>query len=212
MKHYVDITLLPDAEANLGFLWQKVYQQIHIALAENKIADDRSAISLSIPKYGDKAFPLGNQIRLIATEAQLTKLDITKWLNRLTDYVHIKSVKAVPDTVSQFACFKRKHIKGSKRLEKSLESKARHQVKKFEVDYDECLTALKKRHCVDNSPPPFISLQSLSSDKNMTLLEQAKFPLFITMEMHNAEVQGEFNCYGLSSLDVAKTATVPWFE
>jgi CRISPR-associated endonuclease Csy4 len=212
MKYYLDITLLPDAEANLGFLWQKVYQQIHIALAENKIADNRSAISLSIPKYGDKSFPLGNQIRLIATEAQLTKLDITKWLNRFTDYVHIKSVKAVPDTVSQFACFKRKHVKGVKRLEQNLESKARHQVTKFGVDYDECLKTLKQRHCKDYSTLPFISLQSLSSDKNVTPLEQAKFPLFITMEIHKTAAEGEFNCYGLSSLDLAKTATVPWFE
>lgn len=212
MKYYLDITLLPDAEANLGFLWQKVYQQIHIALAEHKIADDRSAISLSIPKYGDKAFPLGNQIRLIATEAQLTKLDISKWLNRLTDYVHIKSVKAVPDTVSQFACFKRKHVKGGKRLERSLESKALHQTTKFGVNYDECLKALKQRHTDEDTTLPFIALQSLSSDKNVTPLEYAKFPLFITMEIYNAAAEGEFNCYGLSSLDLAKTATVPWFD
>ncbi|MBL1422430.1 MAG: type I-F CRISPR-associated endoribonuclease Cas6/Csy4, partial [Alphaproteobacteria bacterium] len=44
MKYYLDITILPDEEANLGFLWHKVYQQIHIALVENKIADNQSAI------------------------------------------------------------------------------------------------------------------------------------------------------------------------
>jgi CRISPR-associated endonuclease Csy4 len=146
MKYYLDITLLADAETNLGFLWQKVYQQIHIALAENKIADDRSAISVSIPKYGDKSSPLGNKIRLIASEWQLTKLDISQWLSLLADYVHIKSIKIVPANVTQFACFKRKHVKGSKRLEQSLESKARHQATKFDADYGESLKALKQRY------------------------------------------------------------------
>lgn len=51
MDYYQDITLLPDAEVNLGFLWQKVFQQVHIALVEHKVADNRSAIALSIPKY-----------------------------------------------------------------------------------------------------------------------------------------------------------------
>jgi len=59
MKYYLDITLLPDAETNLGFLWHKVYQQVHIALVENKVAKNQSEIAVSFPEYGSKAFPLG---------------------------------------------------------------------------------------------------------------------------------------------------------
>ena len=71
MKYYIDITLLPDAEANLGFLWQKVYQQIHLALAENKIGKNQSEIALSFPEYGNKAYPLGDKLRLLSqSEAQ----------------------------------------------------------------------------------------------------------------------------------------------
>ena len=86
MKYYLDITLLPDAEANIGFIWHKVYQQIHLALAENKTAKNQSAIALSFPKYGEE-FPLGNTLRLLANEqSQLDKLNVEKWLSRLTDY------------------------------------------------------------------------------------------------------------------------------
>ncbi|MBW6453087.1 MAG: type I-F CRISPR-associated endoribonuclease Cas6/Csy4, partial [Methyloprofundus sp.] len=77
MNYYLDITLLPDAEANLGFLWQKIFQQVHIALVDNKVADNESAIALSIVNYGDKDFPLGNKLRLLAkNEEALQKLDI----------------------------------------------------------------------------------------------------------------------------------------
>ena len=51
MNYYQDITLLPDADIGLYFLWQKVYQQIHLALVENKSADNASAIGVAFPEY-----------------------------------------------------------------------------------------------------------------------------------------------------------------
>ncbi|HHL31776.1 MAG TPA: type I-F CRISPR-associated endoribonuclease Cas6/Csy4, partial [Oceanospirillales bacterium] len=81
MNYYQDITLLPDAEITLGFIWQKVYQQVHIALADNKIAENQSAIAVAFPEYGSKGFPLGRKLRLLAeTQEQLEQLDIKKWL------------------------------------------------------------------------------------------------------------------------------------
>ena len=94
MKYYLDITLLPDAEANLGFLWQRVFQQVHIALVDNKIGDNESAIALSIPGYKSidskaKDFPLGDKLRLLAdNEGTLVKLNIQKWLNRQGSYLN----------------------------------------------------------------------------------------------------------------------------
>ena len=86
MKYYLDITLLPDAEANLGFLWQKVYQQVHLALVENKIAENESAIGISFPKYKESDFPLGDKLRLFSeTQEQFKQLELKKWFNRLTD-------------------------------------------------------------------------------------------------------------------------------
>ena len=87
MKYYQEIRLLADAEASLGFLWQKIYQQIHLALAENKVGEHESAIGLSFPGYyvpkekgkkqQGKGFPLGDKIRLFAnSKEELEKLEL----------------------------------------------------------------------------------------------------------------------------------------
>ena len=84
MKYYQDITLLPDAEVSLGFIWEKVYQQIHLMLVEHKLDTNVSEVGLSFPAYGEKAFPLGRQLRLLAeSEASLSRLNVEKWLRRL---------------------------------------------------------------------------------------------------------------------------------
>jgi len=191
MKYYLDITLLPDAEANLGFLWQKVYQQIHIALVENKIAENQSAIAVSFPKYGDKEFPLGNTLRLLTKDkSQLEKLNVEKWLSRLADYSHLKSIKTVPANVDEFVCFKRVQFatnperlarRRAKRKSESLENALAH------------YAGFKDQH----SKLPFVSMKSSKGNS---------FRLFVKQEIGHGQEQGAFNCYGLS-----QTATVPWF-
>ncbi|MBE0472372.1 MAG: type I-F CRISPR-associated endoribonuclease Cas6/Csy4, partial [Methyloprofundus sp.] len=34
MKHYIELTLLPNTDINAFTLWSKVYQQIHLGLVE----------------------------------------------------------------------------------------------------------------------------------------------------------------------------------
>jgi len=36
MKWYIDLTLLPESEIPIYFLWEKVYQQLHLALVEQQ--------------------------------------------------------------------------------------------------------------------------------------------------------------------------------
>jgi len=197
MKYYLDITLLPDAEANLGFLWQKVYQQLHLALVENKIAENQSAIAISFPKYGDKVFPLGDKVRLLANEEeQLKQLNIEKWLSRLTDYTHSKSIKEVPKTVNQFACFKRKQFKSN--LIKEATRRAKHTGESLEVAMEHF------KHYQAKSSLAFINMTSLSMEGDIS--KNRNFKLFIERKNLEEQVQGIFNCYGLS-----KDATVPWF-
>lgn len=207
MKYYLDITLLPDAEANLGFLWQKVFQQVHIALVDNKIGDNESAIALAIVQYADKDFPLGDKLRLFAAnEDQLTQLNIGKWLSRLRDYCHVSSIKAVPDNVRKFACFKQKRVKGLGRVESQLRRKAKHISQKFNVEYEKCLTELKAKSQYVKSSLPFIHVESQQTKKRLGNDGQSMFPLFIERELSGQLVSGSFDCYGLS-----KTATVPLF-
>ena len=212
MKYYLEITLLPDAEANLGFLWQKIYQQIHIALVDNKIGANESAIAVAFPRYKEKPFRLGDQLRLFAeTESQLNKLNIQKWLNRFEDYVHIKSIKLVPEKITH-VCFIREHIKGEAGIEKTMQAKAKHWSEKSGIPIEECLKSLEKSKPKATSKCPFIWLESQDT-KQLNAAESRKFPLFIKkVEIEKAQ-EGYVNCYGLNAnhKDISKLVSVPQF-
>ncbi len=192
MKFYCDITLLPDVEASLGFIWEKVFQQIHIALVETKVGDKESAIGVSFPKYGDKPFPLGDKLRLFArSEALLEQLALGKWLSRLKDYVHCTSVREVPAGINKFACFTRKQF------DTSVERLARRRAKRKGESFEQALQYYEgfKEY---QTKLPFLNVKSLSKDY--------KFKLFIDRAFIGEPVSGNFSCYGLS-----QQTTVPWF-
>lgn len=202
MKYYLDITLLADAEANLGFLWQKVFQQVHIALVDNKVGDKESAIALSIPRYkllkaNEKTFPLGNKLRLLAeTEEILRAININKWLETFMDYCHVKSITIVPKNVKSYARFTRKNaVDPIKKAEK----RAKHLNKPL----DEVIDFMRKEKQLEKCQLPFIHVESqgvtVSGEKN-------RFRIFIEQTHLDAPEPGKFDCYGLS-----KTATIPWF-
>lgn len=211
MKYYLDITLLPEADITLGFIWQKVYQQVHIALVDNKVDKNKSAIAVSFPRYGEHAFPLGNQLRLLANEeSQLTKLNITKWLNRFADYVHIKSIKPVPDKVEHVA-FVRQQVKGEARIEKDMLGKAQHWSKKSGQPLDICLAELKKSKPKASNSLPFIWLESQETKQRNE--GNSKFPLFIKKVAVTKQQTGIFNCYGLNAnySNEGKLVSIPQF-
>jgi len=83
---------------------------------KNKVAENESAIGISFPKYKESDFPLGDKLRLFSeTQEQFKQLELKKWFNRLTDYTHCTSIKEVPKSINQFACFQRKRNKGKRR-------------------------------------------------------------------------------------------------
>ena len=213
MKYYLDITLLPDAEANLGFLWQKVYQQLHLALVEMKTTDNKSKIAVSFPQYannklskeGKDNFPLGDKVRLFAaTQEQLQQLDMAKWLSRLTDYTHATSIKEVPVSADKFVYFKRKQF------DSNVERLARRRAKRKNESFEQALQYFNNFKD-QQSKLPFVNMMSLSSNKNLNFSEIKKFRLFIEIEIAKELSVGDFNCYGLSSRELSKQATVPWF-
>ncbi len=208
MNYYQDITLLPDADITLGFIWQKVYQQIHLALVENKIAENQSAVAVGFPKYINpqgqdqrKDFPLGNKLRLFAqTEEALQQLKIESWLSRLTDYCHIKSIQPVPDNIGAYVCFKRKHFKSN------LLKEAKRRAKYKNETQEEALQHFQ--HYQKECKLPYINMSSLSMQKRNSKASR-QYKLFISRETGDNLLHGEFNCFGLSKAE--KTATIPWF-
>jgi CRISPR-associated endonuclease Csy4 len=206
MKYYQDIALLPDAEANLGFIWQKVYQQLHLALVTRQICSGKSAIAISIPEYNDTFFPLGSKLRLFAeTQEQLNHLDMAKWLNRLTDYTHHKPIKAVPANITKYACFKRKQF------DTNLHRLSRRRAKRKGQSLEQAIEHFSgfKDH---ETKLPFVNMVSLSTDSIDDFSKKKKFRLFIEKEMVDKHSIGQFSCYGLSSRVTGKHATVPWFD
>lgn len=222
MGFYCEITLLPNPEVNIYFLWSKVYQQIHLSLVEMQDDQGRVPIGISFPEYvtGERFSVLGGKLRLFAAdEATLTKFDATKWLSRLSDYVHCTSIRPVPDRVKGYAIYQRLQPKTNP------ERLARRYLRRWEKHHPgetapDLATVLSRelpfsvkdgagavvkqtlRYC-DMSPSavrvPFIRLQSLSGGHSFCLWIQKK-----TVE---AAVAGPFSCYGLSV-----AATVPEFD
>jgi len=196
MKFYQDITLIPDAETPIGFIWYKVFQQVHIGLADNKLPDGSSAIAVSFPEYKKVAFPLGNQLRLFAeTEEQLKQFNTEQWLSRLQDYSHVKSIRNIPE-VSKHACFRRKAVK-------SPEKKAALLAKHLKKPLSEVLQYRKKHELFKECDLPYIYMES---QQKIDTGGKNRFRLFVEQTFTDNSIKGQFDCYGLS-----KTATTPWF-
>lgn len=192
MKYYQEITLIDQAEISSYFIWSKLYTQLHIALAEIKDTNNKVNIGVSFPQYifeekiEDKKakINMGKKLRLFAqNEADLTKLDIKKWLDRLTDYVHVTSVREVPANIKSYAIYKRKQVKTNAiRL-------ARHRVKHGDIGFDEALA--RYSNIVTTTDLPFIQMKSLTSDQ--------MFKLFIEKRSIEQSESQVFSTYGLSS-------------
>ncbi|MBW6498814.1 MAG: type I-F CRISPR-associated endoribonuclease Cas6/Csy4 [Bacteroidales bacterium] len=192
MKYYREISLLPNTDIALYFIWQKLFQQIHLALAENKSADKASDIGVGFPGYDAVKFALGTKLRLFTENEQvLEQMQCEKWLNRLSDYVHMSSIKPVPEKVTGHACFKHIKLKGNK------EKLARRRAKRKGEKLQQALS-----HFADYEEPqsklPFINMTSLTNGQN--------FRLFIEKQAKEQPQTGSFSCYGLSN-----TTTVPLF-
>lgn len=210
MNYFQDITLLPDNDINLGFIWQKVFQQVHIALVEQKVDEQCSAIAVSFPEYGSEIFPLGNKLRVLSLEReQLVQLKLEEFLDRLSDYSHLRSINSVPKQVTPVA-YIRKRMKGATRIEKDMLSKAKRWSEKSEKSLEECLKELEKSKPIANSRLPFIWMESQQT-KSMNPKGSSRFPIFIERQEVDKHKIGLFNCYGLSFSGNDRVATVPDF-
>lgn len=211
MNYYQEITLLPDPDISLGFLWQKIYQQLHIALVDNKVNQTQSAIAVAFPEYACSTFQIGKKLRLLAAEReQLNQLHIEQWLARFSDYVHIKSIQAVPLQVKPVS-YIRQHIKGENRIKQAMLSKAQRWSAKTGKPLIECLKQLEKTRPQKQSDLPFIWLDSQQTKQQTG--KHSQFPLFIKRIERSEAQNGTFTCYGLSQSmsNQESIATVPHF-
>lgn len=196
MKYYIDIKLLSDNEISLGFIWQKVYAQMHLAMVKQKDSQGLCKVGFSFPKYG-KSFPLGDILRLLApTKEELKLLDIEENLKRFSDYVLISDIKEVPVNVETYVTFSRKQFKNS-----NTERLVRRQAKRKGISIDEARKNYKdfdEEKILKENKLPYININSLST--------QNKMKIFIDKNIKEKATDGLFTSYGLS-----KVSTVPYF-
>lgn len=194
MKHYIDITLLPSDDIGIHFLWSKVMMQVHLALVEIQDVTKQVPVATSFPEYreymNNKPGFLGQKLRLMALDrADLVRLDINKWLRRLSDYVHVKEIALVPEADS-YESFSRENTKGS------LEKHIRRRMKRHDETYEQALSNYDGYEQDDvNSRVPFIRLKSLTSGNEFCLNIDRKRVADNTDELPTHQ---RFNTYGLN--------------
>jgi len=196
MNYYQEITLLPQPEVSVYSIWPKLYLQLHLALAELQNAQTTKPVGVSFPQYkfdggGTSSF-LGSKLRIFAPdEDTLKKLELTKWLNRLLDYIHITQIRAVPENINRYFCFSRLQVKSN------VHRLARRKANREGIGLEQALILLngfKEKKLKE----PFINLKSLSGGECFQLIISRK-------ELQHAVI-GSFSSYGLSAV-----ATVPDF-
>lgn len=212
MRFYLEITLLPNPEVGLNFLWSKVFQQLHLGFVERLDSNKRGAIGVGFPKHctEGKRLGLGDKCRMFAEdEAALERFNAPQRLSRLSDYVHCTGIRPVPAKLAGYAVYRRERPKTNP------ERLARRYAKRHGLDLESALTTTVelKAPAGDASYPttfryadmavpsvalPFICLQSLSGGQT--------FVLWIAKTEAAVPVAGGFSAYGLSSV-----ATVPEF-
>ena len=194
MNYYIEVTLMENDQFSPYELWSQLYPQLHLALVEAKNADNKVSIGFSFPQYRfhqDKGVGfIGTKLRLFAeSEADLKKLDIRRWLERLEDYVHVTSIREVPNDIKNYAIYKRKQVKtNAQRL-------ARHRVKRGDIGFDEALA--RYSNVVTTTNMPYIEMKSLSTSDQQS---EKRFKLFIEKQPAEKTETQVFSTYGLSSV------------
>lgn len=203
MKYYIELTLIENKKITMYALWSKIYLQLHLAFVEQQNSEKQIAYGVGLPEYrfnerAEIGF-LGSKIRIFAkTREELMILNLGQWLERLTDYVHIQSIKSVPDKIDGYAVYKRKQIKGNGRVQKDRIRFATSYAQRNHVDLDEAM-ALYQSMKIRETHLPFIQMLSLTSDQS--------FKLFIEKQMIESKSSNQmFTTYGLSS-----SSSVPEF-
>ena len=230
MKFYLEITLLPNPEVGVHFLWSKVFQQIHLGLVEMQDDQGRVPIGVSFPDYvlgGRSQLPashdtrtslciekysvLGCKLRLFAEhESTLGQFNASHWLARLSDNVHCTSIRPVPGSLKGYAIYQRQQPKTNK------ERLARRYAKRHNLDFLTALHAVvdlstraesgteyKTQFCYNDLPKQRITTPFI---RLHSLTSQQTFCLWVKKTQVSEAVSGCFSTYGLSA-----QVTVPEF-
>jgi len=196
MTHYQEITLIPDPDITSYFIWSKLFTQLHIALADIRNNHGIESIGVSFPDYHydkkGKSSKLGLKLRVFApSQEALETLNLDKWLDRLTDYIHVKGIKEVPmDKVTG-------HVSVHRYRFKPAEVQAQTLSEKLSISYEDAMATVAKRK--PEMPLPFIQMRSQTNNSN--------YRLKVLQRSCNEAKAGQFTVYGMNGMK--DSVTVP---
>lgn len=185
LNKYRELTLLPDEEMDLRFLWEQTYKELHLALSSDLV---KHTIGFSFPQYNERKRSLGCKLRIFShSEANLKNFDIQRLVNNLSDNIHYSSIKNVPSDCKTYEYFSSVTIRNP--------SKAKRLVKRAEargvvLDIDEVTRQFNELN--SKIVLPYVNMVSNSSGN--------PYPLVIARKP--ATSQGttiKFSSYGLST-------------
>jgi CRISPR-associated endonuclease Csy4 len=185
--HYIDITLLPDAEFAQAHLLGALMAKLHRALVQLR-SDD---IGVSFPQYSVRPRSLGGALRLHGSETGLLRLMAQPWLHGMRDHVRSTQPATVPPGATQLIVQRRQFKTSVDRLRR------RRMRRKGETPAQ---AAAAIPSSIERRPHlPYLLLRSASTSQ--------PFCLFIDQTQNGVEAMlGTFNSYGLSL-----GASVPYF-
>ncbi|MDO4223015.1 MAG: type I-F CRISPR-associated endoribonuclease Cas6/Csy4 [Acinetobacter sp.] len=201
MKYYQELTLIPRDGMTIYTLWSKIYNQLHIALANVANTYAIKNIGVSFPHYrcmerdGEAFAMIGDKLRIFAQHRDdLAKLNIEQWLERLLDSVHISSVNEVGNKATGYVVVERYR-------KPNMKEQARRFAAFKEIAFKDAL-----EHCFKYKRRvqyPFITMYSHTNKK--------PYQLCIHQTHVEQAVSGEFTVYGINNSggNLNEKATVP---
>lgn len=189
MDSYIEITVLPDLEADASFLMNNLCSKLHAVLGQ--VTEGK--VGVSFPNYAVAGKNLGTKLRIHGDAVMLEKLMAQNWLKGLRDYCQCSAVQPVPANAKE-RYFARRQLK-------SAHNKQQRSINKGWLTKEDALVQISE-HAPRLLRLPFFQLTSRGNKHSMKVfVEQGPIVEQPTV--------GDFNSYGLSRL--SEKITVPWF-
>lgn len=185
--HYVDLTVVPDAETGAPQLLGALHDRLHITLVQHRLDN----IGVSFPGYSVIPRTVGATLRLHGSDTSLRQLLGADWLKGLRDYVRMTEIAPAPSDAPH-RTVQRKQFKTN------VERLRRRRMRRKGETAEQAAVAIPSS--IERTPNlPYLPVRSRSTSQ--------PFCLFIALGPLSASATpGRFNSYGLGG-----TATVPWF-
>lgn len=185
--HYVDLTVVPDAETGVAPLMGALYDCLHRVLARQRI----DSIGVSFPQYSVIPRNLGDTLRLHGGETTLRDFIAGDWLRGVRDHLCTPGIAAAPADAPH-------RVVARRQFKSNVERLRRRRMKRKGETAEQAARAIPDS-AAETPNLPYVHLRSLSTGQ--------PFCLFIALgPLQPAPIPGRFNAYGLG-----EGSTIPWF-